>query len=131
MTRADIAAMLRSAQMNHLNQHITGLLLQVGDRFLHYLEGPKARIQETTAQLKADPRFTGLVVLNEGAIERRLYPHWSLAFQDVSLPSTRLGALNGALERAMSSDPVALAEGGAHAALLQRFWSEFAATLPR
>ncbi len=131
MTRADVAAMLRAAQMHHINEHVTGMLLQAGDTFLHYFEGPKAKVQPVADRLKNDSRFAGVVTLAEGPLTRRLYPHWSLAFQEITGPTTRLGALNGMLERALTSDPDELRAAAGSEALLHRLWTEYAAGLPR
>jgi Sensors of blue-light using FAD len=108
LTRADMAVLLRDAQMRNVERGITGSLLRIDDSFLHYLEGGQEAIDRLFASLQRDPRHTHFQVLFREPIERRRFPNTLMDFSDLSRRSTHRGAtkelLRSTLEDAPPSD---------------------------
>lgn len=128
MTRADLAALMRSARMHNLNGDVTGMLLHHGDLFLQYLEGPEQAVEASVARLEADPRHTELTHLFQGPTSARLFGGHALAFQEVSAAGARgSGAVAALLLTALGPS----AAPDADDATLRRLWAEVASNLPR
>lgn len=68
-----------SRQQNQLRQ-VTGALLFTGGHFAQLLEGSAQALADTMAAIDADPRHDTVTRLIEGAIPRRRFEAWSMAF---------------------------------------------------
>jgi Sensors of blue-light using FAD len=105
MTRADVAAMLRHAQMRNVDRNITSSLLRIDNRFLHYLEGPLPALEQLLEKLRADPRHTGFEELFREPIARRRFPNLPIDFSDLSRRSMRLGSVKDLLHSTLEDAP--------------------------
>jgi hypothetical protein len=123
--------MLLDVRMRNTNRNVTGMLLKVDDSFVHYLDGPKDEVGAIFAQLLADKRHGEVIKLHEGPIRQRLVPHWSMAFQEIALPSTSQGAFGAMLKRILQTEAAPAVEGAGDSDWMHRFWTECAASLPR
>lgn len=129
MTRADIALLLRDAQMRNMNLDVTGLLLQVDNRFIQYLEGPKEAVVALLHRIERDPRHHRFELLFEGPVAARLFQEWSLAFSDFGA-SELVGNGRGALLQQMLEQPLPRDRSVPADHLLHRFWVHCAQSLP-
>lgn len=69
---------------------VTGLLLYRAGNFMQVLEGEEPAVQATFQKIQADPRHRGiLILLQQKSIQTREFDGWSMAFRDLSTPSTR------------------------------------------
>ncbi|MET3666420.1 BLUF domain-containing protein [Caulobacter sp. 1776] len=67
-----------SIQNNRLVD-VTGFLLAGEGRFLQWLEGPSAGVEETFARIGKDPRHDGVVTIADGRVDRRRFRDWNMA----------------------------------------------------
>ncbi len=83
LPREELNAILAAATKNNNRNGITGILIQDQKRFLQYLEGDEARVEETFARISMDKRHHAIFRLKSGAIIRRQFPGWSMASKTV------------------------------------------------
>lgn len=74
----DIDNILESCQRNNLERGITGLLLYNGRNFLQLLEGAENDLRWVMRRISADPRHSGISVLDDMACEQRACPDWTM-----------------------------------------------------
>lgn len=75
--------MLEQARVKNERLHITGMLLYKDGNFMQLLEGEEPVVRELYATITQDPRHFRLNVLSEETTESRLFPSWSMGFQDL------------------------------------------------
>lgn len=129
MTRADVATLLRDAQMRNINRNITGLLLQIDNRFVQYLEGPKEAVVDLRERIQADPRHHEFELLFEGPIKERLFHDASMAFSDLSGPTLRESQRSSLLQQVLEQPPPVDRRGRTND-VFHRFWARCAQSLP-
>ena len=66
-----------SARNNALRR-VTGFLMNDGDRYLQYLEGPPLAIEDVMGIIADDPRHHSLKVLERESASVRLFEDWSM-----------------------------------------------------
>jgi hypothetical protein len=105
MTRADVAVLLREAQMRNVERNITSSLLRIDNKFLHYLEGPLPALDLLLARLRVDPRHTAFEELFREPIAQRRFPNLPIDFSDLSRRSMRLGSVKDLLHSTLEDAP--------------------------
>lgn len=93
LPREELNAILAAATKNNNRNGITGILIQDQKRFLQYLEGDEARVEETFARISMDKRHHAIFRLKSGAIIRRQFPGWSMASKTVDHGSSLTSAV--------------------------------------
>ncbi len=89
--KEDINSILASCKKNNPEMDITGMLVYNNDIFLQMIEGDKLAISKLYNKISVDPRHLDLRILWQGESEERTFPHWSMAFKDItSVPATLL-----------------------------------------
>lgn len=78
LRREEVDAILATSVRNNLARGITGLLLFNGRNFLQVLEGEECEIAALMESITADPRHSGVLVLDRRAIEARACPDWAM-----------------------------------------------------
>lgn len=129
MTRADVASLLREAQMRNINRNVTGLLLQIDNRFVQYLEGPKEALLDLKERIAADSRHRQFELLFEGPIRERLFHDSSMAFSDLSGPAPREDRRSSLLQQVLEHPPPEDRRGRTND-VFHRFWARCAQSLP-
>jgi hypothetical protein len=130
MTRADVAALLRKAQMRNVTRDITGLLLLVDNRFLHFLEGPEVHLRALIDAIARDPRHSAMNLLFLEPADGRLFGGHSMAFSDWSSPMPLDDPMQRRLLQ-MLNDPVGVSQGQQPSTAAQMgFWRQCATALP-
>lgn len=76
------AIVVTSRRNNHCN-HITGLLVHDGARFLQVIEGERETVELLYARIRADPRHVDPMVIAARAVAERAFSAWDLACQEV------------------------------------------------
>ncbi len=64
---------------NNRRDHLTGVLLRHGGRFLQVVEGARVDVDRLMARLAADRRHRNLRILADRPVEARLFPDWAMA----------------------------------------------------
>ena len=80
-TETGIDAIMASAQKRNRLNNLTGLLIYDGRRFMQYLEGDEAKVRETFARIKNDPRHYAIVILRESMGTERQFSDWDMALR--------------------------------------------------
>lgn len=78
LRKADLKAILTSAQKNNKLRGITGGLAVSPTHFVQSLEGERAAISEVTARIMRDPRHADPVIVRCVDIDARAFPDWSM-----------------------------------------------------
>lgn len=78
----DIKSLVDAAAAKNQRLGITGALAYDGERFAQILEGAKAEVSALMNAIRADGRHSGVVVMDEKPVQRRIYEGWALKHMD-------------------------------------------------
>lgn len=78
LPREDVDAILAASARNNPARQITGLLLFNGRNFLQLLEGEEGEVAALMETITADPRHSGVSVLDRRSIAARACPDWAM-----------------------------------------------------
>ena len=92
---------------NNRRDHLTGVLMRHGGRFLQAIEGARVDLDRLMSKLAQDRRHANLSILSGRPIEARQFPDWAMARVD---PSPQ--------DAARMSDALAAPDAGAQAEAL-------------
>lgn len=76
--RDEVDAILATSARNNPARAITGLLLFNGRNFLQLLEGETDKVAALMECITADPRHSGVSVLDRRSIAQRTCPDWAM-----------------------------------------------------
>jgi hypothetical protein len=76
--REEVDAILAASARNNPARGITGLLLFNGRNFLQLLEGEEGEVAALMDTITADPRHSGVSVLDRRGITARACPDWAM-----------------------------------------------------
>lgn len=79
---AAILNILSLSVRNNTADGITGALLCSQGHFAQLIEGPSAAINGLVIRLKRDPRHLNMQIIEDRAIEQRVFAEWSMALVD-------------------------------------------------
>lgn len=79
MNIEDADDLLSRAKKNNDRNGITGILIHDRRRYLQYLEGDEAKVEETFGRISIDQRHQAVIRLKSGTISRRQFPGWAMA----------------------------------------------------
>lgn len=80
LTESQLADILAVARRMNAIHHITGILAYWDGNFIQYIEGPAPEIEQLMRNLGGDPRHSGIIIMQRGAVARRAFPEWTMAF---------------------------------------------------
>ena len=92
----ELAPLLEVSRRNNTAWDITGVLGYHDHSFIQVLEGPKGRVEALLATIARDTRNTGVLILDQSRIDKRLFGEWSMGWLRAS-DLTRAGFDPGAL----------------------------------
>jgi hypothetical protein len=78
LPREEVDAILAASARNNPARGITGLLLFNGRNFLQLLEGEESEVAALMKTITADPRHSGVSVLDRRTIAARACPNWAM-----------------------------------------------------
>jgi Sensors of blue-light using FAD len=78
LPREEVDAILATSARNNPARGITGLLLFNGRNFLQLLEGEEWEVASLMERITADPRHSGVSVLDRRSIAARTCPDWAM-----------------------------------------------------
>ncbi len=117
---AEIARIVASALRHNQQNHVTGVLLAYGGRFLQLIEGQASAVERTFARIERDPRHRNVVVIDREFASVRLFEHW--AMRHVKIDQGHDRAVTGFLDE-LATEPDA-AHAQTALSLLERLSSE-------
>ena len=77
---ADLDALLLDARVNNQLANVTGTLIYGGQRFVQYLEGTRADVEQIYARITRASQHHQLEILEQGRVEKRLFQRWHMGF---------------------------------------------------
>ena len=90
MSHDDLTTLIEGCVDHNRQNDLTGLLMYKGPLssegdayFLQLLEGPSIRLEQLKTKIKSDARHTDFIVLEEGEVESRIFPDWSMGLRHV------------------------------------------------
>ena len=126
----DFGRILASARRNNAANGITGMLLNVDQGFLQYLEGEHQVVEETFARIQTDRRHLNPRVIYRGETPRRCFESWNMGFEDLrGLDITTPNAFP--VSRAALMDQLPASLGADILILIRTFYDVNAKTLKR
>jgi hypothetical protein len=84
----DISSLLSCCRANNTHNEITGMLIYFDGTFVQFLEGPKNKIDPLFETISKDKRHQDIILLIDGASNKREFEDWSMAFKKMTLPET-------------------------------------------
>jgi hypothetical protein len=78
LPREEVDAILAASARNNPERGITGLLLFNGRNFLQLLEGEQGDVAALMDTIMADPRHSGVSVIDRRGIDQRACPDWAM-----------------------------------------------------
>ncbi len=78
LPREEVDSILATSARNNPARGITGLLLFNGRNFLQLLEGEEGQVNALMETIFADPRHSGVSVLDRRGIVARTCPDWAM-----------------------------------------------------
>ena len=88
-SRDDLRVLLATCRNNNAALGVTGLLLYKDGNFMQLLEGDEETVRGLYARIENDPRHGGEIALQQGFVEGRQFPDWSMGFRDLDSPEER------------------------------------------
>lgn len=82
-TGAELLELLQQARAKNARLGITGLLLYKKGEFMQALEGAEGPVLALYRHIGKDPRHHQVVTLLSSPTTERLFPNWSMGFQDL------------------------------------------------
>ena len=88
MSEDELAAILKKSRDYNTRDGISGLLIykftpsENRANFMQLLEGPKDRVLAAFGRIEADKRHHTKIVLEQGEIDDRHFPDWSMGFRN-------------------------------------------------
>lgn len=86
MKDQELLDLLKVSRENNEKLDVTGLLLYKGGNFMQVLEGPKEQVEKLYASIEKDSRHKDVMVISREEIQKRQFPSWEMAFQNLDNP---------------------------------------------
>ena len=94
MSTAELTEILEQARKKNSRLNITGILLYNRGTFIQVLEGEEPALRQLLQTIQRDSRHFNLITIDEGEIEQRECPEWSMGFGHIH--DSHMGDLEGA-----------------------------------
>ena len=79
----ELKAIERVAIRNNAELHVTGLLTYCDGKFMQFLEGEQADVEEIFAKIVGDGRHHSIDVMCQGIIPKRQFKDWQMKYADI------------------------------------------------
>lgn len=79
---AHLVDVLLRSRRNNRRLALSGMLIYRDGYFLQAIEGPEAELRERMTRIADDPRHSDIAVLLEEMIDERMFPAWTMGFQE-------------------------------------------------
>ena len=84
MSSSQLVKLLERARPKNIKLGVTGLLLYGHGSFMQTIEGEFEPVHRLFAEIEADPRHGGVIMICDEPIRQRSFSDWSMAFRDIS-----------------------------------------------
>jgi hypothetical protein len=81
---ADLLDLLQVSRRNNQAAGLTGMLLYADGHFIQTLEGEPDGVMAAFARIEADPRHRDVLVALRQESDQRVFPQWSMGFEEIS-----------------------------------------------
>jgi hypothetical protein len=85
LSDTELNALLQQCRENNQEHNLTGMLLYSDGTFVQVLEGDSERVDDTYAKIMEDDRHKNIIKLDEGKLDKRLFPEWNMGFRYVKV----------------------------------------------
>jgi len=82
LEKAEVNRMVAAAALKNALLNITGAIGYDGVRFAQVLEGEKDNVTGLMDKIRADNRHSGIVIMDEKPVDRRIYEGWGMKHID-------------------------------------------------
>ena len=82
LEKAEVNRIVAAAALKNALLKITGAIGYDGERFAQILEGDKDDVTSLMNKIRADNRHTGIVIMAEKPVDRRIYDGWGMKHMD-------------------------------------------------
>ncbi len=82
MEASDLDILLLDARINNELANVTGALVYGNQRFVQYLEGTRADVEQIYARITRASQHHQLEILEQGRVETRRFQRWHMGFAD-------------------------------------------------
>lgn len=82
LDRPALDAILDWSRVRNRMRGLTGCLHHENGTFFQWIEGPWQQVFHLQDRLRDDDRHMNMTVLDQGTLERRLFPDWEMRFSD-------------------------------------------------
>ena len=82
--KEELVELLELSRTKNEALDVTGILLYRDGNFIQVLEGPRENVEKIYASITGDDRHRGLMLVVDEEVEERLFPNWSMGFEDLS-----------------------------------------------
>jgi hypothetical protein len=89
LNEQELLDILKVSRENNEKFDVTGLLLYKGGNFMQVLEGPEDQVGKLYEIIKKDRRHKDVSVISREEIQKRQFPNWEMAFQNLDNPAIR------------------------------------------
>ena len=79
----ELKAIERVAIRKNAELHISGLLTYCDGKFMQFLEGEQADVEEIFAKIVGDRRHHSIDVMRQGIIPKRQFKDWQMKYADI------------------------------------------------
>ena len=80
----ELVELLEVSRKNNKPFDVTGILLYRDGNFIQVLEGTRENVETIYGYINADERHKGVMLVVKEDVEDRLFPNWSMGFEDLS-----------------------------------------------
>ncbi|KJF15739.1 BLUF domain-containing protein [Acidithrix ferrooxidans] len=80
----ELVSLLEIARRNNKQRGLSGMLLYSSQSFLQLIEGNEVQLEVTYRAIQRDKRHTNLRLLINHAVSERMFPDWTMGFEDVN-----------------------------------------------
>lgn len=78
ISRHQVDLIVWKSNRSNWREGITGSMAYTGEHFAQWLEGPEPAVRQVVARIERDPRHTGMQMILDQSIERRLFGLWNM-----------------------------------------------------
>ncbi len=83
-SKSELKHLLAVSLENNAKRGVTGMLLYKEGNFMQVLEGDEREVRIVFYEkISADTRHKGIIVLLQGPVAERRFPHWDMGFRDL------------------------------------------------
>ncbi len=89
MSDKELLEILKTSRANNEKYDVTGLLLYKGGNFMQVLEGSEEQVEKLYETIRKDPRHKDVTIISREQIQKRQFPNWEMAFQNLDNPAVK------------------------------------------